>query len=42
LPSPQVLSGEPIFRILLPIFDGLFILCILTSLILGAITKIED
>jgi hypothetical protein len=42
LPSTQVLSGEPVFRLLLSIFEGLFIICILIGLVLSAITKIED
>jgi hypothetical protein len=42
LPSTQVLSGEPIFRLLLSIFEGLFIICILIGLVLSVITKIED
>jgi hypothetical protein len=42
LPSTQVLSGEPVFRLLLSAFEGLFIICILIGLVLSAITKIED
>jgi hypothetical protein len=42
LPSTQVLSGEPVFRLLLSVFEGLFIICILIGLILSVIAKIED
>ena len=42
LPSTQVLSGDPPFRLLLSVFEGLFIIFILTSLALTAIAKIED
>jgi hypothetical protein len=42
LPSNQVLSGEPVFRLLLSIFGGLFVILILVSLVISALHKQED
>jgi hypothetical protein len=42
LPSNQVLHGEPIFRIPLSIFGGLFILLTITALIISFIGKPEE
>jgi hypothetical protein len=42
LPSNRVLHGEPIFRIPLSIFGGLFILSIVMLLILSFIVKPEE
>jgi hypothetical protein len=39
LPSNQVLHGEPIFRIPLSIFGGLYILLTVTALIISFIAK---
>jgi hypothetical protein len=39
LPTNQVLHGEPIFRIPLSIFGGLFILLTATALIISFVTK---
>jgi hypothetical protein len=42
LPSNQVLHGEPIFRIPLSIFGGLFILLTITALIISFIAKPKE
>jgi len=39
LPTNQVLHGEPIFRIPLSIFGGLFILLTVTALIISFMVK---
>jgi hypothetical protein len=42
LPTNQVLHGEPIFRIPLSIFGGLFIFLTITALIIPFITKPKE
>jgi uncharacterized membrane protein YhaH (DUF805 family) len=42
LPSNQVLHGEPLFRIPLAIFGGLFILLTVTALIISFIVKPKE
>ena len=42
LPSNQVLHGEPIFRISLSIFGGLFLALIAIAIVLSLIVKPED
>jgi hypothetical protein len=42
LPSNQVLHGEPVFRIPLQIFGGLFILLTATALIISYLAKPKE
>ncbi len=42
LPTNKVLHGEPIFRIPISIFGGLFILLTVTALIISFIAKPEE
>jgi len=39
IPSINVLSGEPIFKIPMTIFSTLFVVLILISLVIGAVYK---
>jgi hypothetical protein len=42
LPTNQVLHGEPVFRIPLSIFGGLFLLLTVTALIVSFIVKPKE
>jgi hypothetical protein len=42
LPSNRVLHGEPVFRIPLSIFGGLFLILLVLALILSFLVKIEN
>jgi hypothetical protein len=38
----RVLSGEPVFHLLLSIFGGLFVILVLLALLLSVLVKTED
>jgi hypothetical protein len=42
LPSTQVLTGEPVFHLLLSIFGGLFLIFTLFALTISALSKRSD
>ena len=42
LPSNRVLSGEPVFHLLLSVFGGLFVLLIIISVMLSIKVKLEE
>jgi len=42
LPSINVLSEEPVFKLLLSIFGGLFVILVLVSLVFSAIVNQKD
>jgi hypothetical protein len=42
LPSNRVLHGEPVFRIPLSIFGGLFLILVVLALILSFLVKTEN